>query len=142
MLDVSVFRNLRFSAASISVAFVFFALMGVVYFLTTYLQSVMGFTPLEAGIRMLPVAAGLIGATKLSVDATERLGTKIVVATGLGTVAAALYLLGTCGIDTGYGRVGDRAEPDGRRACRWRCRPRPSRSWARCRRPRRASGRP
>jgi EmrB/QacA subfamily drug resistance transporter len=105
MLDVSVFRNLRFSAASISVAFVFFALMGVVYFLTTYLQSVMGYTALEAGIRMLPVAAGLIGATKLSVEATKRLGTKIVVATGLGTVASSLYLLGTCGVDTGYGRV-------------------------------------
>jgi EmrB/QacA subfamily drug resistance transporter len=105
MLDVSVFRNLRFSAASISVAFVFFALMGVVYFLTTYLQSVMGYTALEAGIRMLPVAGGLIGATKLSVEATKRLGTKIVVATGLGTVASSLYLLGTCGVDTGYGRV-------------------------------------
>ena len=105
MLDVSVFRNLRFSAASISVAFVFFALMGVVYFLTTYLQSVMGYTALEAGVRMLPVAAGLIAATKVSVEATKRLGTKIVVATGLGTVGSALYLLGTCGVDTGYGRV-------------------------------------
>ena len=49
MLDVSVFRNLRFSAASISVAFVFFALMGVVYFLTTYLQSVMGYTRTRGG---------------------------------------------------------------------------------------------
>ena len=105
MLDVSVFRNLRFSAASISVAFVFFALMGVVYFLTTYLQSVMGYTALEAGVRMLPVAAGLVGATKLLVEATKRLGTKIVVAAGLGTVGSALYLLGTCGVDTGYGRV-------------------------------------
>ena len=42
MLDVTVFRNLRFSAASVSIAFVFFALMGVMYCLTTYLQSVLG----------------------------------------------------------------------------------------------------
>ena len=105
MLDVSVFRNKRFSAASVAVAFVFFALMGVVYFLTTYLQSVMGYTALEAGIRMLPVAGGLIAATKLSVEATKRLGTKVVVAAGLGTVGSALYVLGTCGVDTGYGRV-------------------------------------
>jgi EmrB/QacA subfamily drug resistance transporter len=105
MLDVSVFRNLRFSAASVSVAFVFFALMGVVYFLTTYLQSVMGYTALEAGVRMLPVAAGLIAGTRPSVEATKRIGTKIVVATGLATVGGALYLLGTCGVDTGYGRV-------------------------------------
>jgi EmrB/QacA subfamily drug resistance transporter len=105
MLDVSVFRNKRFSAASVAVAFVFFALMGVVYFLTTYLQSVMGYTALEAGIRMLPVAGGLIAATKLSVEATKRLGTKVVVAAGLGTVGSALYVLGTCGVATGYGRV-------------------------------------
>ena len=52
MLDVSVFRNLRFSAASISITFVFFALMGVMYFLTTYLQSVLGYSALEAGVRM------------------------------------------------------------------------------------------
>jgi EmrB/QacA subfamily drug resistance transporter len=106
MLDVSVFRNLRFSAASVAVGFVFFALMGVVYFLTTYLQSVMGYSALEAGVRMIPVAVGLVSATKLSVVLTEKVGTKLVVATGLGTVAGALFLLGTAGVDTGYDRVG------------------------------------
>ena len=106
MLDVSVFRNLRFSAASLAVGFVFFALMGVVYFLTTYLQSVMGYSALEAGERMLPVAIGMIATTKLSVILTERIGTKIVVAMGMSTVASALYILSTCGVDTGYGRVG------------------------------------
>ena len=43
MLDVRVFRNARFSAASVSIAFMFFALMGVVYFLTTYVQTVLGY---------------------------------------------------------------------------------------------------
>jgi EmrB/QacA subfamily drug resistance transporter len=105
MLDVSVFRNLRFSAASLAVGFVFFALMGVVYFLTTYLQSVMGYTAFEAGIRMLPVAIGMVSATKVSVVLAERLGTKIAVALGMSTVAGALYLISTCGVDTGYGRV-------------------------------------
>ena len=72
MLDVSVFRNLRFSAASISITFVFFALMGVMYFLTTYLQSVLGYSALEAGVRMLPIAVGMIVASKLSVGSTRR----------------------------------------------------------------------
>jgi EmrB/QacA subfamily drug resistance transporter len=105
MLDVSVFANRRFSGASIAVAFIFFALMGVVYFLTTYLQSVMGFTALEAGIRMLPVAVGMVAASKPSVLLAQRMGTKLTVAFGMSIVSGALYLLSTCGVDTGYGRV-------------------------------------
>ncbi len=93
MLDVSVFRNLRFSAASLSVTFVYFALMGVMYFLTTYLQSVLGHDALAAGVRMLPIAAGMMITAKSSVHLANRLGTKIPVATGLAAVAGALVLV-------------------------------------------------
>jgi EmrB/QacA subfamily drug resistance transporter len=106
MLDVSVFRNLRFSAASVSIGLVFFALMGVVYFLTTYLQTVMGDSALQAGVHMTPVAAGLICATRLSVTLTERLGTKLVVAAGLALVGGSLLVLSTATVDSGYALVG------------------------------------
>ena len=102
MLDISVFRNLRFSAASLAVTFVFFALMGVMYFLTTYLQSVMGYTALEAGIRMVPIALGLIVASRLSVPLTARVGTKVVVAGGLGVVAIALGAFTAVEVTTDY----------------------------------------
>jgi EmrB/QacA subfamily drug resistance transporter len=102
MLDVQVFRNLRFSAASASIAFVFFALMGVMYFLTTYLQSVLGYSALEAGVRLLPIAGGLILASRLSVALTRRAGTKLVVAAGLGTVAASLAMVAGFGVGTSY----------------------------------------
>src|SRR3954469_24677937 len=100
MLDVSVFRNLRFSAASISIAFVFFALMGVMYFLTTYLQSVLGYSALEAGVKMLPIAIGMILASKLAVGLTRRLGTKFSVALGLADVAGALAMIAMFDTDT------------------------------------------
>ncbi|MDQ3741346.1 MAG: DHA2 family efflux MFS transporter permease subunit, partial [Actinomycetota bacterium] len=106
MLEVSVFRNLRFSAASVSITFVFFALMGVMYFMTTYLQSVLGYGALKAGIRTVPIAVGLIASSKLSVALTARFGTKIVVANGLATVAGALVLLSTASVDSGYWLVG------------------------------------
>ena len=80
MLDVRVFRNLRFSAASVSIAFMFFALMGVVYFLTTYLQTVLGYGTFDTGVRMLPIAGGMIVASRLSVVVAGRLGTKLAVA--------------------------------------------------------------
>jgi hypothetical protein len=52
--------------------FVFFALMGVMYFLTTYLQSVLGFSALEAGVRMIPIAVGMVLASKLSISIVRR----------------------------------------------------------------------
>jgi EmrB/QacA subfamily drug resistance transporter len=101
MLDVSVFRNLRFSAASVSIAFVFFALMGVMYCLTTYLQSVLGNSALQAGVKMLPIAIGMILASKLGVGFTRRLGTKFSVAFGLTLVAGALAMIAMFSTDTG-----------------------------------------
>jgi EmrB/QacA subfamily drug resistance transporter len=59
MLDVRLFANRRFSAASGAIALAFFSLFGVLFFTTQYLQSVHGFSPLEAGLWSLPVAGGL-----------------------------------------------------------------------------------
>ncbi len=77
------FRNLRFSAASASITFVYFSLMGVMYFMTTYMQTVLGFSALEAGERMLPIAGGMLLTARPAVTLTKRLGTKAVVAAGL-----------------------------------------------------------
>jgi EmrB/QacA subfamily drug resistance transporter len=100
MLDVSVFRNLRFSAASSSIACVFFALMGVMFCLTTYLQSVLGHSALQAGVKMLPIALGMILASKLGVGLTRRFGTKLSVASGLTLVASALAMIAMFDTDT------------------------------------------
>ena len=115
MLQVRVFRNLRFSAASASIAFVYFALMGVLYLLTTYLQSVLGYSAFDAGMRMLPIAAGMIVASRLSVGLAARLGTKVVVARGLAIVAGALVMLAGFEVDTGDTEIAARAGPDGLR---------------------------
>jgi EmrB/QacA subfamily drug resistance transporter len=91
MLHLSVFRNHRFSAASASVAFVYFSLMGVSYFLTTYMQSVLGHSALGAGELMLAVAGGIMATSRVAVPLTEKLGSKVVVAFGLGVVAFGMY---------------------------------------------------
>ena len=142
MLDVSVFRNLRFSAASISIACVFFALMGVMYVLTMYMQSVLGYSALQAGVKMLPIAIGMVLASKLAIGLTRRLGTKFSVTLGLATRRR------RAGDDRDVRHGHDAASRSPWRSAPWvwawasRCRRRPRRSWARFPAPRPASGRP
>ena len=105
MLDVRLFRNPRFSAASAAITLAFFAMFGTVFFLTQYLQSVLGFSALEAGVRVLPVAAGLVIGGPISARLAERVGTKFVVAAGHELIAAALALMTGYEVDSGYGFV-------------------------------------
>ena len=88
MLDVRLFRNMRFSAASGAVTVSFFTLFGFIFLMTQYFQFVRGYGPL-AGVRLLPVAlsvgAGSVAGTQLAV----RAGTKLIVTTGL--VATAVF---------------------------------------------------
>jgi hypothetical protein len=83
---------------------VFFALFGSIFLLTQHLQFVLGYSPLEAGFRILPVAT-LIVAAPLSARLVEGIGTKVVVATGLVTVTVGLWLLSTVDVASGYGLV-------------------------------------
>jgi EmrB/QacA subfamily drug resistance transporter len=105
MLPLWFFRNPRFSAASASIALVFFALFGVIFELTQYLQSVLGYSALEAGLRTLPVSIGLLIGSGLSTRLVPRLGTKLVVASGLAVLAGGLAILGTLEAHSGYSTV-------------------------------------
>ena len=71
MLDVRFFRNPRFSAASAAITLSFFAMFGAIFFLTQYQQLVLGTSALETGLRMLPVAAGLVIGGPLSAKLTH-----------------------------------------------------------------------
>jgi EmrB/QacA subfamily drug resistance transporter len=104
MLPMEFFGNPRFSAASGAIAMAFFVLFGSVFLLTQHLQFVLAYTPLQTGVRVLPVAV-LIVAAPLAARLTERIGTKLVVAAGLLVVAGALWLLSAVEIGDGYGLV-------------------------------------
>ena len=105
MLDVRLFRNPRFSPRAARSRSSFFAMFGAIYFLTQYLQLVLGFSALEAGVRILPVAGGIVLGGPLSAKLSERLGAKVVVAAGLGLVAGALLLMAQFEVGSGYGIV-------------------------------------
>src|SRR3954454_6588935 len=103
MLDLAVFRNPRFSAASGAITLAFFALFGTIFALTQFLQEVLGREPLSAGLWVTPVAVGMMAGAGSSARLVQRLGSKIVVAAGLGAIAAGLALITLVGTDAGFG---------------------------------------
>jgi EmrB/QacA subfamily drug resistance transporter len=105
MLDMSLFRNPRFSAASGSIMLTFFAMFGTLFLLTQFLQDVMGYTALETGIRLLPMAAVQMVIAPASARIVERVGSKIIVGAGLVTAAIGLLLASRLTADATYGQV-------------------------------------
>ncbi len=105
MMDVRLFENARFTAASLTTALVFFALFGALFFLSQYLQFVLGYDTLGMGVRILPVSVALIVSAPLSARLTERFGTKLVVGAGMLFVTTGLALLSTASTQSGYGLV-------------------------------------
>jgi EmrB/QacA subfamily drug resistance transporter len=102
ILDVRFFANPRFSAASVAVTLVFFAMFGVLFFLSQYLQFVLGFSALRSGAALLPVAGVLMVAAPLSAKLVQWFGTKLVVAFGLALVAVALFVFSFATTTSGY----------------------------------------
>jgi EmrB/QacA subfamily drug resistance transporter len=105
MLEMRLFRNPRFSAASASLTIAFASMMGVIFLFTQYLQSVLGYTALEAGVAMLPTGVSLIIAAPISAKLDARFGTKLVVAGGLATVALGLGIGAALDVSSSYLQV-------------------------------------
>jgi EmrB/QacA subfamily drug resistance transporter len=83
MLDISLFQNPRFTAASGSVTIAFFALFGFIFLITQFFQFFKGYGPLSAGVHLLPVAIAVGAASVIGTKLAVRFGTKLVVAGGL-----------------------------------------------------------
>jgi len=105
MLDISLFRNPRFAAASGSVAISFFALSGFIFLVTQYFQFIKGYGPLSTGVRLLPVATCVAAASILGARLAVRIGTKLVVAAGLLAMAGFYLWVTSTSASTGYGTI-------------------------------------
>ncbi|WP_240139878.1 MFS transporter [Streptomyces sp. MUM 178J] len=96
-LDVGLFRVPRFSAAVTVIGLVFFALLGATFFLVFYLQSVRGWSPLQAGLRLLPLAVAQLAFALPAGLAARRIGTRPVCCAGM--LLATLSLLAMAAVD-------------------------------------------
>ena len=102
MLDLSLFRNLRFTAASGSVTVAFFALSGFSFLITQYFQFFKGYGPLSTGVHLLPVALSVGVMSVLGTKLAVRFGTKQVVTAGLFSFAGFFAWVSTATAGTSY----------------------------------------
>ncbi|MFI9505230.1 DHA2 family efflux MFS transporter permease subunit [Nocardia sp. NPDC052566] len=102
MLDVRLFTNLRFSAACGTITITFFTLNGFTFMVTQYFQFLKAYSPLGAGVRLIPVAVAIIIGSVLGGKLVIRLGTRTVVTTGLVLMGIAYAWFSIDAIETAY----------------------------------------
>lgn len=106
MLDVRWFGDALFSLSVVSVAGIYFALLGTMFFVPQFLQLVRSFSPVESGLGVLPLAGGLVVASLVSPRAAARVGARTVIVSGLLAVAVGMALAGFITSSTAYPLVG------------------------------------
>jgi len=106
MLDLSFLRNPRFGVASLAISLASFSLFGAIFASTQFLQDAHGWSALQAGAAMTPLALGLVMGAMSSTTLVERLGTTKVVTAGLVGLAALLGSALLWSPDMAYGPIG------------------------------------
>jgi hypothetical protein len=93
MLDIRLFRNRGFASVNVTAMLFSFGMFGSIFFLTQFLQTVQGLSPLAAGIRVLPWTAMPMLLAPVVGMLAERWGGKPLVVTGLALQAIGLTWL-------------------------------------------------
>ena len=105
LLEVGLFRERRFTAASASITIAFFALFGFIFLITQYFQFLRGYSALESGVRILPVALCVALGSLIGARLVTRLGNKAVVGAGLLALTGAYAWISTVSLTTGYPEI-------------------------------------
>jgi DHA2 family multidrug resistance protein-like MFS transporter len=102
MLPMDLFRDRRFSVGSAAITLTFFALFGFYFLSTLYLQYVLGYSPLTAGLAGLPLAGAMLVVAPRSAALGERFGPGPVMAAGFVTMAVGLAVFTQVQVDSPY----------------------------------------
>ncbi len=102
MLRLQFFRNRSFSAAISSVGLATLGLFGSLFVLTQFLQFDLGYTALQAGVRILPAAGAIALVAPLSALLLRSIGTKLTTAAGLLIIGGGLWQIAQATVSTGY----------------------------------------
>jgi len=102
MVEFRFFADRNFVGAVVVALIVSFAMLGVFFFLALYMQNILGYSPLEAGVRFLPSTLMIVGVAPVAGRLSDRFGARWLIAGGLVIVAASLYSFSGIAVDSSY----------------------------------------
>ncbi|GAA3198082.1 DHA2 family efflux MFS transporter permease subunit [Actinocorallia longicatena] len=105
LLPLGLFRSASLSAATVLIVLGFFAMFGTIFFITLYLQQIHGMSPVDAGVRMLPMTGVFIVASPIAGALTQRFGPRVPLMLGMAITAAAMFGLSRIGVDAAYSAI-------------------------------------
>ena len=102
MVEFRFFADRNFVGAVVVALIITFAMMGVFFFLALYMQDILRYSPLEAGVRFLPSTLMIVGVAPVAGRLADRFGPRWLIVAGLLVIAASLYTFTGIAVDSGY----------------------------------------
>jgi EmrB/QacA subfamily drug resistance transporter len=103
IVDFDALRSMQFLGANIVAFMVSFGMLAMFFFLALYMQNILGFSPLEAGVRFLPSTVVIIFAGPIAGRLADRVGPRPLMVSGLLITAVSLAWQSRVEVDTSYG---------------------------------------
>ena len=102
IVEFTFFRSRNFIGANTVAMIISFAMMGSFFFLAIYLQDLLGFSPLETGVRFLPTTIVIVIAAPIAGRVADRIGSRWPMVLGLAITSVSLYLFAQMTASTTY----------------------------------------
>jgi predicted MFS family arabinose efflux permease len=103
MVEFRLFASRNFVGSNVVALIVTFAMLSQFFFLALYMQNILGYSPLQAGVRFLPATLMIVAIAPIAGRLTDRIGARIPIAVGLSLVSVAMFWLTTIDTSTTYG---------------------------------------
>src|SRR5215218_6745074 len=105
MLDLTLFRSGTYAGANLVILLVALAMFGVFFFVSLYMQNILGYSAVQAGAAFLPMTIVIILTAPIAGKASDRFGSRWLMATGMTLIAAQLFYFSQLGSDSSFWRL-------------------------------------